>query len=199
MTLKNKTAIITGGGSGIGLACAKLFCKNGAKVVIFGRRKSRLERAVCEIGENAIFFQGDITQDQDVKELVNSSLKHLNRIDILVNNAGTSSSSPLHKMENSHWDSIMDINLKGVFRLSKRVLPHMMEQKKGNILHISSIFGLIGFQGYCGYGVSKGALTQFSKSIAVEYGPHGIRSNAICPGIIETNMTAAIRRDTQLK
>ena len=199
MTLKNKTAIITGGGSGIGLACAKLFCKNGAKVVIFGRRKSRLERAVCEIGENAIFFQGDITQDQDVKELVSASLKHLNRIDILVNNAGTSSSSPLHKMENSHWDSIMDINLKGVFRLSKRVLPHMMEQKKGNILHISSIFGLIGFQGYCGYGVSKGALTQFSKSIAVEYGPHGIRSNAICPGIIETNMTAAIRRDTQLE
>ena len=167
--------------------------------MIFGRRKSRLERAVSEIGENAIFFQGDITQDQDVKELVNSSLKHLNRIDILVNNAGTSSSSPLHKMENSHWDSIMDINLKGVFRLSKRVLPHMMEQKKGNILHISSIFGLIGFQGYCGYGVSKGALTQFSKSIAVEYGPYGIRSNAICPGIIETNMTAAIRRDTQLE
>ena len=75
----------------------------------------------------------------------------------------------------------------------------MMEQKKGNILHISSIFGLIGFQGYCGYGVSKAALTQFSKSIALEYGPHGIRSNAICPGIIETNMTAAIRRDNQLE
>jgi len=199
MILRNKTAIITGGGSGIGLACAKLFCKNGAKVVVFGRRKSRLEKAVSEIGENSTFFQGDITQEEDIKELISTSLKQFDRIDILVNNAGTSSSASTHKMEDSHWDSIMDINLKGVFRLSKQVLPYMMEQKNGNILHIGSIYGLIGFQGYCGYGVSKGALAQFSKSIAVEYGPHGIRSNAICPGIIETNMTAAIRRDNQLE
>lgn len=198
MNLKNKTAIITGGGSGIGLACAKLFCEKGAQVVIFGRRKSRLEKAISQIGNNVISVQGDISQEKDIKELVNTSLKNFGQIDILVNNAGTSSSSPLHKMESSHWDSIMDINLKGIFRLSKQVLPHMIEQKKGSIIHISSIFGMVGFSDYGGYGVSKGALIQLSRSIAVEYGLYGIRSNAICPGIVETNMTAALRRDEEL-
>ena len=199
MILEDKTAIITGGGSGIGLECAKLFCKNGAKVVVFGRRKSRLEKAVSEIGENVTFFQGDITREKDINELISTSLKQFNQIDIIVNNAGTSSSAATHKMEDSHWNSIMDTNLKGVFRLSKQILPYMLEQKKGNFIHISSIYGLIGFKGYSGYGVSKAALAHFSKSIAVEYGPHGIRSNTISPGIIETNMTAAIRRDNQLE
>ena len=199
MILEDKTAIITGGGSGIGLECAKLFCKNGAKVVVFGRRKSRLEKAVSEIGENVTFFQGDITREKDINELISTSLKQFNQIDIIVNNAGTSSSAATHKMEDSHWNSIMDINLKGVFRLSKQILPYMLEQKKGNFIHISSIYGLIEFKGYSSYGVSKAALAHFSKSIAVEYGPHGIRSNTISPGIIETNMTAAIRRDNQLE
>ena len=199
MILEDKTAIITGGGSGIGLECAKLFCKNGAKVVVFGRRKSRLEKVVSEIGENVTFVQGDITREKDINELISTSLKQFNQIDIIVNNAGTSSSAATHKMEDSHWNSIMDINLKGVFRLSKQILPYMLEQKKGNFIHISSIYGLIGFQGYSGYGVSKAAIAQFSKSIAVEYGPYGIRSNTISPGIIETNMTAAIRRDNQLE
>ena len=199
MLLKGKIAIITGGGSGIGLECAKLFSENGANVVIFGRRKSRLEKAIKEIGGSSISIQGDITQEKDIKELINTSINKFSRIDILVNNAGTSSSAVTHKMEDSHWDSIMDINLKGIFRLSKELLPYMLEQKKGNFIHISSIYGLIGFQGYSGYGVSKAALAQFSKSIAIEYGPHGIRSNTISPGIIETNMTAAIRRDNQLE
>ena len=199
MILKEKTAIITGGGSGIGLECAKLFSENGANVVIFGRRKSRLERAINEIEENAISIQGDITQEKDIKELINTSIKQFGRIDILVNNAGTSSSAATHKMEDSHWDSIMDVNLRGAFRLSKHVLPHMLKQKNGIFIYISSVYGLIGFQGYSGYGVSKAALAQFSKSIAIEYGPHGIRSNTISPGIIETNMTAAIRRDKQIE
>jgi NAD(P)-dependent dehydrogenase (short-subunit alcohol dehydrogenase family) len=199
MILKEKTAIITGGGSGIGLECAKIFSENGANVVVFGRRKSRLERAIKEIGENAIFIQGDIAQEKDIKELINISIKQFGRIDILVNNAGTSSSAATHKMEDSHWDSIMDVNLRGAFRLSKHVLPHMLKQKNGNFIYISSIYGLIGFQGYSGYGASKAALAQFSKSIAIEYGPYGIRSNTISPGIIETNMTAAIRRDKQIE
>ena len=199
MILKGKTAIITGGGSGIGFECAKLFSENGASVVVFGRRKSRLEKAIKEIGENSISVQGDITQEKDIKNLINTSIKQFGRVDILVNNAGTSSSAATHKMEDSHWDSIMDINLKGIFRLSKQLLPYMLEQKKGNFINISSIYGLIGFSGYSGYGVSKAALAQFSKSIAIEYGPHGIRSNTISPGIIETNMTAAIRRDNRLE
>lgn len=195
MMLKNKTALITGGGSGIGMECAKLFHKNGAKVIIFGRRKTRLERALPEIGKNTLAIAGDITQKEDITNLINSSLNHFGEIDILVNNAGTSSSAPLHKMEDHHWDSIWKTNINGAFLLTKQLLPHMLKQGTGNIINISSAYGMVGYSGYSSYGVSKGALIQFSRSIAVEYGPFGIRSNAICPGIVETNMTAALRRD----
>ncbi len=198
MRLKNKIAIITGGGSGIGLSTAHAFHREGAKVVIFGRRKEKLEKAAKEIGNFALPIQGDMTKSDDLNRLINITLGKFKGIDILVNNAGIFDGKPLHEISDSQWDTIMDINIRSVFQLTKRVLPTMMDQKNGNIIHISSILGLIAVPQVAAYNVSKGALNQFSRSIAVEYGLYGIRSNSICPGLIETDMTADLMKDDSL-
>jgi meso-butanediol dehydrogenase/(S,S)-butanediol dehydrogenase/diacetyl reductase len=198
MRLKDKTAIITGGGSGIGLATARAFCKEGAKVILFGRRKEKLVSAADELGDSALIVQGDMTHNDDLDKLINKTLKNFKGIDILVNSAGLFNGAPLHEISDSHWDEMMDINIRSVFQLTRRVLPIMMAQKNGSIVHISSIAGLIALPGVAAYNVSKGALNQFSRSIAVEYGSYGIRSNSICPGLIETDMTADLMKDASL-
>ncbi|MZG54493.1 MAG: SDR family oxidoreductase [Nitrospinae bacterium] len=198
MRLKDKTAIITGGGSGIGLATARVFHQEGAKVIIFGRRKEKLEKAVDDLNGPAKFVQGDMTNNDDLDKLINETLHHFKGIDILVNNAGLFNGAPLHEISDSQWDEMMDINIRSVFQLTRRVLPVMLAQKKGSIIHISSILGLIAVPQVAAYNVSKGALNQFSRSIAVEYGPSGIRSNSICPGLIETEMTEDLMKDADL-
>ena len=198
MRLKNKTVIITGGGTGIGRACTGLFCSEGATCVIFGRRKDRLEEAAAEIGANVIVVPGDVTQEGDVDRLVQAALGVNGNIDVLVNNAGIFSGGPLHEMESAQWDQILDINLRGVFLLTQKVLKHMVKRKSGNIIHISSILGMVAFSETAAYNASKGALNQLSRTIAVEYGPLGVRSNAICPGMIETDMTEELRQNTEM-
>ncbi len=198
MRLENKIAIITGGGTGIGLSCARLFSQEGAKVVIFGRRKNRLEDAVREIGEHVLAVPGDITRNEDIRRLVETTINTYGRVDILVNNAGIFTSSPLHEMKDNDWDTALDTNMTSVFKLTREVLPHMIRQKSGNIVHISSILGLVAVPNTAAYNVSKGALNQFSRSLAVEYGSLGIRSNAICPGLIATEMTEELMNDKDL-
>ena len=189
MRLKDKTAIITGGGTGIGLATARAFYQEGAKIILFGRRKEKLEKAVEKLGDSAIIVQGDMTNNNDLDQLINETLHNFKKIDILVNNAGLFNGSPLHEISDSQWDEIMDINIRSVFQLTRRVLPVMLSQKYGSIIHISSILGLIAVPQVAAYNVSKGALNQFSRSIAVEYGSSGIRSNSICPGLIATDLS----------
>ena len=198
MRLKDKTAIITGGGTGIGLATARAFYQEGAKIILFGRRKEKLEKAVEKLGDSAIIVQGDMTNNNDLDQLINETLHNFQKIDILVNNAGLFNGSPLHEISDSQWDEIMDINIRSVFQLTRRVIPAMLSQKYGNIIHISSILGLIAVPQVAAYNVSKGALNQFSRSIAVEYGSSGIRSNSICPGLIATDMTADLMKDVDL-
>ena len=198
MRLKDKTEIITGGGSGIGLATARAFCKEGAKVILFGRRKEKLISAADELGDSVLIVQGDMTHNDDLDQLINKTLNNFKGIDILVNSAGLYNGAPLHEISDSQWDGIMDINIRSIFQLTRRVLPIMMAQKSGSIVHISSILGLIAVPQVAAYNVSKGALNQFSRSIAVEYGSYGIRSNSICPGLIETDMTADLMKDASL-
>ena len=198
MRLKDKTAIITGGGSGIGLATARAFCKEGAKVILFGRRKEKLISAADELGDSVLIVQGDMTHNDDLDQLINKTLNNFKGIDILVNSAGLFNGAPLHEISDSQWDGMMDINIRSVFQLTRRVLPTMMAKKSGSIVHISSILGLIAVPQVAAYNVSKGALNQFSRSIAVEYGSYGIRSNSICPGLIETDMTADLMKDASL-
>ena len=198
MRLANKTAIITGGGSGIGQACAWAFYQEGANVVLFGRREDKLKETAQELGSRAMTVSGDMTRSEDLDRLVQETLSKFHRIDILVNNAGLFKGAPLHEISDDQYDEMMNINMKAVFQLTRRVLPVMMEQKGGNIIHISSILGIIAVPQVAAYNISKGALNQFSRSIAVEYGSYGIRSNSICPGLIETDMTADLMKDEEL-
>jgi len=198
MRLTNKTAIITGGGSGIGQACAWAFYQEGANVVLFGRREDKLKETAQELGSRAMTVSGDMTRTEDLDRLVQETLSKFHRIDILVNNAGLFKGAPLHEISDEQYDEMMNINMRAVFQLTRRVLPVMMEQKNGNIIHISSILGIIAVPQVAVYNISKGALNQFSRSIAVEYGSYGIRSNSICPGLIETDMTADLMKDEAL-
>ena len=198
MRLKNKTAIITGGGSGIGLACARTFAREGANVAIFGRRQDRLDRAADAIGGQALAVPGDIAKEEDIDRLVEVTIDTFGQIDILVNNAGVFEFGFLHETDDAMWDKALNVNLRSVFRLTKRVLPKMLERKSGSIVNISSIAGLIGLPGTSAYSASKAALDQFSRVIAMEYAKEGIRSNSVCPGMIETEMTEELRNDKVL-
>ncbi|QPJ66349.1 MAG: SDR family oxidoreductase [Candidatus Nitrohelix vancouverensis] len=198
MRLQNKIVIITGGGAGIGRATAIAFSREGASVVLFGRRKDKLEETASWLHGKSLIVQGDMTQEADLDRLVQTTLDAFGSIDILLNNAGIFTGSSIHEMENKQWDEIFDLNISSVFRLTKRVLKPMMEQKNGNIINISSILGMIAVPQVAAYNASKGALIQFSRSLAVEYGSHGIRSNAICPGLIATEMTEGLMSDPKL-
>lgn len=197
MRLKDKTAIITGGASGIGLACAQTFAREGANVVMFGRRKDRLEKAAEGIGEKALAVPGDITNKNDTENLVKKTVDTYGRVDILINNAGVFLGSPTHEMEDDMWNAVFETNLNGVFRLTRKVLSQMVEQKSGNIINISSILSTIALPSTAAYSASKGAVDQFSRVVAVEYAKEGIRSNCICPGMIETDMTEEMRKDEE--
>ena len=198
MKLQGKSAIVTGGGSGIGLACTKLFSKEGANVAIFGRRQDRLNATAKEVGSQILTITGDLMVNNDLDNLVSKTLQTFGKIDIVVNNGGIFTGSPIHETNDNDWDTIMNTNLRSAFQLTKRVLPHMIEHKAGVFVHISSIAGLIAIPGVAAYNVSKGALLQFNRSIAMEYGPLGIRSNAICPGLVKTEMTEELMKDKKL-
>ena len=198
MRLKNKTAIITGGGTGIGLASAQLFCKEGANVSIVGRRQEPLEKAKSLIGDNLLAIQGDITEDATLDRLGKQTLERFGGIDILVNNAGIFTMGPMHEMDSREWDRTLDVNLRSGFKLCKAILPTMMHGGGGSIIHIGSILGMISVPETAAYNVSKGGQIQLSRSIAVEYGSYGIRSNILCPGMIETEMTESLRENEDL-
>ena len=198
MKLEDKSAIITGGGSGIGLACAKLFSNEGAKVAIIGRRKNRLELAAKEVEGHILPVVGDLTNNNDLDNLISKTLHAFKKIDIVVNNGGIFSGSSVHETKDEDWNTIMNTNINSVFQLTKRVLPHMMKRKAGTFVHIASILGLVAAPGVAAYNVSKGALLQFNRSIAMEYGSLGIRSNAVCPGLVKTEMTEDLMKDEEL-
>ena len=198
MRLANKTAIITGGGSGIGQASARVFHREGANVVLFGRRKHKLEETAQELGSRVLIVEGDMTRSTDLERLLQETRSTFQRIDILVNNAGIFKGAPLHEISEEQYDEIMNVNMRAVFLLTRRVLPVMMEQKGGSIIHISSILGIIAVPQVAAYNISKGAMNQLNRSIAVEYGSYGIRSNSICPGLIKTDMTADLMNDQTL-
>ena len=198
MKLEDKSAIITGGGSGIGLACAKLFSNEGAKVAIIGRRKNRLELAAKEVKGHILPVVGDLTNNNDLDNLISKTLHAFRKIDVVVNNGGIFAGSSVHETKDEDWNTIMNTNINSVFQLTKRVLPHMMKRKAGTFVHIASILGLVAAPGVAAYNVSKGALLQFNRSIAMEYGSLGIRSNAVCPGLVKTEMTEDLMKDEEL-
>jgi dihydroanticapsin dehydrogenase len=205
MRLKDKVAIITGGGTGIGEAIAKLFAQEGALVAITGRRKAVLEKVVADIqqdGGRALAIPGSVTHEPDVQEAVDSTVRTFGRVDILVNNAGNLfSTGPLHETSESLWDETMDIFLKGVFRFTRAVIPHMLKQSGGNILNISTIGGLKAIPGFeaHAYQAAKAGVIMLTKTIAVHYAKHKIRCNCICPGVVATPPVSSWLSDPKLR
>ncbi|MFC3420027.1 SDR family NAD(P)-dependent oxidoreductase [Salinicoccus hispanicus] len=191
MVLKEKVAIITGAGNGIGRETAILFAKEGAIVVATDINENDVRKTVEHVHENGgegIFIRHDISKEEDWNNVVNTTIEKYGKIDVLFNNAGTFMIKPLIETTLEDWNKLMSINVNGTFLGLKYVMKVMMTQKHGSIINTSSTAGLVGSPGVSLYGASKGSIRALSKHAAVEGAPYNIRVNSIYPGFVATGM-----------
>jgi len=193
--LKGKVTIVTGSSRGIGKAISLEFARQGADVVVNAHRdiKAMFETVeeIRSLGHESIPIVADVSNSKDVKKLVNETVKEFGKIDVLVNNAGIMRPAPIEELSEDDWDNVMNVNLKGAFLCSKYVGKQMIKQKKGVILNIASIAGLVPEVFAGAYSPSKAALISLTHLLALEWAKYNIRVNAICPGPVETAMTNA--------
>jgi meso-butanediol dehydrogenase / (S,S)-butanediol dehydrogenase / diacetyl reductase len=191
----SKTALITGGGTGIGAAIAEQLAAEGAAVALCGRRAEVLEQAVQRLqgqGYTAYSIPGDVAHD--AAKVVRTAVERLGRLDVLVNNAARSAGSSLAEMTSATWREVLAVNLDAAFELVRQALPHLIAVR-GNVLHISSISAVAGEFDDVAYAASKAGLEGFSRRLALEVAEHGVRSNVIRPGLIRTEAFAAMPND----
>ncbi|MGE7602538.1 SDR family NAD(P)-dependent oxidoreductase [Peribacillus sp. NPDC097675] len=193
MRLQDKVAIITGAANGMGAAEAKIFAREGAKVVATDVNEEKLMEIAEEIkaaGGDILAMKHDVTSEEEWKAVVAKAVDTYGKVDVLVNNAGVATNKNFATMEMSEWNWVMDINLNGCVLGMKYAIPEMQKAGGGSVINISSIGGIVGMAGSSPYTAAKGALRALSKSAAVEYGKDKIRVNSVHPGIIVTPMTA---------
>lgn len=191
--LKDKVVIITGGAAGIGKATALRFAEEGAKVVVADYADgAQTVQEIKAIGAEVIYVKADVTNPENVKEMVNKTIETFGRIDVLINNAGITKDSMMKKMTKEAWDAVIGVNLTGVFNCTSAVLPTMLQQNFGVVLTASSVVGLYGNLGQTNYAATKWGVIGMTKTWAKEMAKNGLRFNCVAPGFIGTEMVRKI-------
>lgn len=207
MRLESKVALITGGGSGIGRACAEMFAHEGARVAVsdisLERAQATTQFATSHGGE-AIAISGDVSVGDDAQNMVSATVEKFGKLDVLVNSAGVSARNALPEGSSPEeiWDKVIDVNLKGTYMVSWHAVPEMAKSGGGSIINLSSIMGLVGYPvgmggGFNPYNPSKGGVLQFTRNLAIDSASKNVRVNCICPGYVETNLTSALTKDAE--
>lgn len=198
--LKGKVAVITGGSRGIGKGIVETFAQNGAHVAFTYNSSSaaanEIIKNLASSGVTIKAYQSNAADFDQAQALIDNIIEDFGTIDILINNAGITKDNLLMRMSEADFDSVIEVNLKSVFNMTKAVQRTMLKQRKGSIINMSSVVGLKGNAGQANYAASKAGIVGFSKSIALELGSRNIRCNVIAPGFIETEMTAKLNEET---
>ena len=192
--LDGKVALITGGGTGIGAACAREFAQEGAAVVLTGRRKDVLEAVAKEIEQKkgrALAVSGSVTDEAHARSAVAQAVRAFGKLDILINNAGAGAfGKVLHETDEAIWNEMLATNLTGTYRMIKAAVPEMIKAGGGSIVNVSSIASLVGIPMIAAYSASKGGMDALTRCVAMDYATQKIRCNSVCPGLVDTPMAA---------
>lgn len=194
-----KTALITGAGSGIGKAVALRLAADGWGITITGRTRSKLEAVAEEIGDSdrVVIADGDVSNPADVEKALDAHLQRYGSLDGLVNNAAIADGGPIEDVELADWKKLMSINVDGVFLATSKAKPHLVKSQ-GAIVNVSSVSGLGGDWGFSPYNASKGAVSNFTRAVALELGGQGVRVNAVAPSLTDTDMAGGVIEDDEL-
>jgi 3-oxoacyl-[acyl-carrier protein] reductase len=202
MRLHEKSAVVTGGGRGVGRAVSLAFAKEGAQVVVnYAMRAESAEQVVAEIektGGKAVAVKGNVAKKEDCEGIIKTAVDHFGKIDILVNNAGISRPAMLSKMTEEQWDEVVDVHLKGAFFCTQAASKYFKGQKYGRIINVTSVAGIVGTTGQINYASAKGGLIALTKSCARELAKYNVNANIISLGIVFTEMTQRLQEDPEI-
>ena len=197
--LAGKSAVITGGGTGIGQAIALAFAREGAQVAVAGRRKEKLDETLHllqQAGCSALALECDVTKAADTQRMVKAAEDAFGKVNVLVNNAGALSVSTIENISEDDWDRVMAANVKGPFLMSRAALPAMRRAGGGSVINVGSVLGIVAIRDRAAYCASKGAVTMLTKAMALDHAQDNIRVNCLCPSIVESDMTRNLFADT---